>query len=136
MKVFIDTSAFVALLVENEETHVKVSKKYQTYRQQRVVFFTSYYILDELFTRLLYYKTADIKKCIGILQKSVAANELTILNVNEKDFEKSISLFLKFSDQNLSFTDVTTYFLYKEFKIDEIFTLDSDFKKVRLNTSF
>ncbi len=55
MKVFIDTSAFVALFVEKEKFHQEVAKKYQEYRQERATFLTSAYVLDELYTRLTFY---------------------------------------------------------------------------------
>lgn len=136
MKVFIDTSAFVALLVDKEKYHEKVVKKYYDYRQERAILFTSYYVLDELFTRLLFYLEVDSKKHIQKLKESIDANELTTLQIHDALFEKSIDVFLKFSEHKISFTDATTYVLYKDFSIDEIFTLDSDFKKLRLKTSF
>lgn len=136
MKVFIDTSAFVALLVNKETHHQKVAKKYHDYRQKRVIFFTSDYVLDELFTRLLYYQHVDIKKYIQKLKKSISKGEITVLRVNEVLFEKALERFLKFSDHKISFTDATSYALLKDFALDEIFTLDSDFKKVRVTTSF
>lgn len=136
MKILIDTSMFVALFVENELHHKKVVEKYLEYKNQRVIFFTSYYILDELFTRLLYYGETNIKSYIQILQESITANEITVLEVNEGVFQKSLQSFLKFSEHKLSFTDASTYTLYKDFSIDEIFTLDSDFKKIGANTSF
>lgn len=135
MKVFVDTSALIALFVDNENSHGRVAKKYQSLRQSRAAFFTSFYILDELFTRLLYYRI-DIKHQIQKLQASVAANELTVLQIDETLFNKSVDIFLKFSDHKISFTDATTYVLYKDFSIDEVFTLDDDFKKMRVNTSF
>lgn len=135
MKVFIDTSAFVALLVDNENDHDQVSEKYADYRRQRVTFFTSDYVLDELFTRLLYYKL-DLKRIIQRLKESIAAKEITVLTIDEAVFEKSTEIFLKFSDHQISFTDATSVCLYKDFALDEIFTLDSDFKKIRINISF
>ena len=54
MKVFIDTGAFIAIFVSSERFHPKASKKYKDYRKQRAQLFTSYYVLDELFTRLIY----------------------------------------------------------------------------------
>lgn len=135
MKVFIDTSALVALLVDKEQSHPKVTRKYKNYRQARTVLFTSHYILDELFTRLLYYKV-DIKKSIQKLKDSITANEITVLLIDETLFNKSVDIFLKFSDHKISFTDATSYLLVKDFALDEIFTLDDDFKKLRLNTSF
>ncbi len=136
MKVFIDTSAFVALLVDKETDHKKVAKKYHNYRQKRAILFTSDYILDELFTRLLYYKQVDVKKTIQKLKESISAGEITMLKIDEALFEKALEAFLKFSDHKVSFTDATSYALLKDFSLDEIFTLDNDFKKMRLNTSF
>lgn len=136
MKVFIDTSAFVALFVDKETSHKKIASKYYDYRQQRAIFFTSYYILDELFTRLNYYKGIDVKKHIQRLKDSIKANELTVLQIDEALFEKSLGVFIKFAEHKISFTDATTIMLFKNYKLDEIFTLDSDFKKMRLATSF
>ncbi len=137
MKVFIDTSAFIALLVEKEQFHEKVAKKYYAYRQERAIFFTSYYILDELLTRLLYYKESiDVKKYIDILKESINAKELTVLQIDEAVIEKSLEIYVKFSEHKLSLTDATTYILYKELKLDEIYTLDSDFRKIGVKTSF
>ena len=136
MKVFIDTSAFVALLVDKETDHKKVAKKYHDYRQKRVILFTSDYILDELFTRLLYYQQVDIKKYIQKLKESISKGEITVLRIDEALFEKALEVFLKFSDHKVSFTDATSYVLLRDFSLDEIFTMDDDFKKMRLNTSF
>lgn len=136
MKVFIDTSAFVALLVEKETDHKIVAKKYHDYRQNRAILFTSDYVLDELFTRLLYYQQVDIKKYIEKLKESISKGEITVLRVDEALFEKALEAFLKFSDHKISFTDATSYTLFKDFSLDEVFTLDDDFKKIRVATSF
>lgn len=136
MKVFIDTSAFVALLVDKETDHNIVANKYHDYRQKRAILFTSDYILDELFTRLLYFKQVDIKKYIQKLKESISKGEITVLRVDEALFEKALEAFLKFSDHKISFTDATSYALLKDLSLDEVFTLDDDFKKIRVSTSF
>lgn len=136
MKVFIDTSAFVALFVEKELLHGKTAKKYYDYRQERDIFFTSNFVLDELFTRLLFYREIDVAKQTQKLKDAIGINELTALQIDETLFEKSIGIFLKFSEHKISFTDATTYVLYRDFALDEIFTLDRDFKKMRVKTSF
>ena len=136
MKVFIDTSAFVALLVDKEADHKIVAKKYYDYRQKRAILFTSDYILDELFTRLLYYKQINIRKYIEKLKESISKGEITVLRIDDALFEKAVEGFLKFSEHKISFTDATSYALLKDFSLDEVFTLDDDFKKIRVNTSF
>ncbi len=137
MKIFIDTGVFIALFVSSEKYHQQTAGKYKSYRKQRVSFFTSFFVLDELFTRLIYdfghYKT---QKVIDLLEKSIQKEELTVLDVDKTTFKKAGGALLKFADHKISFTDATSYVLYKDFGMDEIFTLDSDFKKIGAQTSF
>lgn len=133
MKVFIDTSAYIALFIASEIHHQKVKRCYQHYRKQRALFFTSDYILDELFTRLLYdFGKHATTRVINLLNKSVANEEIKLFQVDQTVFQKAITLMLKYADQKISFTDATSIVLYKTFAVDEMFTLDSDFKKVGL----
>lgn len=137
MKVFIDTGAFIALFVSSERHYPKVAKKYKDYRKQRAQFFTSYYILDELFTRLIYdFGKPVTQKTIELLNKSIEKEELKVLDIDETIFKKSQEALIKFSEHKISLTDATSYILYKDFSLDEIFTLDDDFKKIRVATSF
>lgn len=137
MKVFIDTGAFIALFVSSEKHHSKVSKKYKDYRSERAQFFTSYYVLDELYTRLIYdFGKSTTQKAIDLLDKSIDQEELRILDVDAVIFRKAQKTLIKFYDHKLSLTDATSYVLCKDLSLDEIFTLDSDFKKIGLNVSF
>lgn len=137
MKIFIDTSAFIALFVTKEVDHTKVVKKYQEYKQQHALLFTSYYIFDELFTRLLYDFGKQVAAAkIEELLLATRRKELHVLSIDEAIFQKTTKIFIKFADHNVSFTDATSYVLFKEFKLDEIFTLDSDFRKIQARTSF
>lgn len=133
MKVCIDTSAFIALFVKSELSHETIVRKYREYRLARVPLFTSYYILDELLTRLRYDKREmHLTQHIHKLLDSISRGELTVLQIDDLLFHKSVEVFMKFSDQKISFTDATTYTLCKHFSLDEVFTLDSDFKKMGL----
>lgn len=137
MKVFIDTGAFIVLFVSSERYHSKVSKKYKDYRKQRVQLFTSYYILDELFTRLIYdFGKTLTQKAIELLNKSIKKEEIVVLDIDEAIFKKAEEALIKFSGHKISLTDATSYVLYKDFSLDEVFTLDDDFKKIRVATSF
>ena len=136
MKIFFDTSAFIALFITQEKYHKEVSDKYHEHRRRRAIFFTSYYILDELFTRLMYDFGKNItQKIVKLLTKSIEKEEISVLDVDGVIFKKSIDVFLKFSEHKISFTDATTFTLFKDLVLDEIFTLDSDFKKIGLKVS-
>lgn len=137
MKIFFDTGAFIALFVSTDKYHQLIARKYQEYRRQRVLFFTSDYVLDELFTRLMYdFGKSITQKTLSLLEKSIAAEELSVLNIDATTFKKAKEAFLKFAEHRISFTDATTYVLYKNLALDEVCTLDGDFRKIYANTSF
>lgn len=137
MKVFIDTGAFIALFVSSEKYHSKVSQRYKDYRKQRAQLVTSYYILDELFTRLIYdFGKSVTQKAIDLLNKSIEKEELVVLDIDEVIFRKAQEVMVKFSEHKISLTDATSYILCKDYALDEIFTLDDDFKKIRMSVSF
>lgn len=137
MKVFFDTGAFIALFISQEKYHKQISNKYNDYRKQRALFYTSYYILDELFTRLIYdFGKSATEKVIGLLMKSIEKEEVKVLDIDEATFTKSLNSLLKFAQHKISLTDATTYTLFRDLQLDEVFTLDSDFKKIGLKTSF
>lgn len=137
MKVFIDTGAFIAYFIKQEKYHEDVVRKYKLYRQQKSTLLTSDYILDELLTWFCAKQNKQIlEKLVLALQKMVDQQELKVLTVDQAVFKKSLDVLIKFSEHRISFTDATSYILYKDFSLDEIFTLDDDFKKIRVNTSF
>lgn len=137
MKIFIDTSAFVALFFTSEQHHQRVVVKYQEYAKENSFFFTNYFVLAELYTRLLYYlDKSKCKKVIGRLRKLEGEGKLQIFEIDQILFRKAEKAFLKFAEHELSFTDATIYICVKEFKLDEVFTLDKDFQQIGLPTSF
>lgn len=137
MKVFIDTGAFIAYFIKQQKYHDEVLRKYKLYRDQKATLITSDYILDEVFTwfNAKLYKSW-LEKLFSTLQEIEERGQMSILPIDKVIFKKAQEILLKFSEHKISFTDATTYVLYKDFAMDEIFTLDSDFKKMRLNTSF
>lgn len=127
----------MAFILKRESLHNDVATKYKNYKQARAQFITSTYVLDELFTRCLYRAGSyGAKTAVDLINEAISRSELVILEVDSQIFKKAEAIFLKFSEHKISFTDATTFVLYKDFKLDEIFTLDRDFKKMRAKTSF
>lgn len=137
MKVLIDTGAFIAYFIKQEKFHDDTVRKYKFYRHQKATLLTSDYILDELLTWFSAKQNKQVlEKLVAAIQKMVDAEELKVLSVDQMVFKKAQDVLIKFSEHKISFTDATTYILYKDLALDEIFTLDDDFKKMRVNTSF
>ncbi|OGK10304.1 hypothetical protein A2767_02945 [Candidatus Roizmanbacteria bacterium RIFCSPHIGHO2_01_FULL_35_10] len=137
MRVFIDTSAYFALFSKDDSNNDRVTKKLQFYKEIESKLFTSEFVLDELFTLLLKrYAKYIVKQAMEYFYEAETLGQIKIINIDRHLFRKTYDFFLKFSEHKISFTDAVSYVLCKDFKMDEIFTLDSDFKKLRLKTSF
>lgn len=136
-KIFIDTSCYIALFIKSEPKHQIVVSTLNKYIIKRYQFFTSNYVLSELYTRILYdFGRISLKKVIIQINKTIKQKELKVLDIDEVLFNKSVETMIKFAEHELSFVDASIYNLVKDYKFDEVFTLDSDFKKVGLKTSF
>jgi len=137
VKIFIDTSAFIAHLIKQEIDHDEVLAKYNLYRNQKAIFLTSNYVIDELLTWFVSHQNKiSTQKLVNFLEKLTQSKELRVLYIDQTTDSRAQAILLKFFEHKISFTDATTYVLYKDFKIDEIFTLDRNFKRMRLTTSF
>lgn len=137
MKVFTDTSALLSLFIKSEFDHELVVEKFDQYKKERDQLFVSDYILAETFTQLSYrFGSHALKFGVETINSSLGSGELVMLTVHAIIFARAKEMIIKYADQKLSFTDCTSYILFKELNLDEIFTLDTDFKKLRLPVSF
>ena len=134
-KIFIDTSAWIDLILTGERYHQQISSYLISEVKRGSKFFTSDYVLDETYTRFITgqsFKSAKkLKTQVNELERQ---KQLLVLWTNEIVFNKAWDLFEKFSEHKLSFTDATITAFIKDLKIDEILTLDQGFTKIGLNT--
>ena len=137
MKVFFDTGALIAIFVEGDAWHNKCVEKYREYKKEHSLFFVNLFVLSEFYTRILYdYGKGSLKILINKIIKLQEEDKLRVFQIDAGIFKSSEEMMVKFSEHKLSFTDASIYVSVKTFKLDEIFTLDSGFKKVGLKTSF
>lgn len=132
-RIFIDTSAWIDFTLTKERFHQPVFD-YLIYEVKKgSKFFTSDYVLDETFTRLITgqsFKSAKVfRNKVKTLEKE---RQLLILWTEEIRFNRSWEFFEKFREHKLSFTDATIVCYARDLKIDEILTLDRGFQKVGL----
>ena len=132
-KIFVDVSAWIAHLLLKETHHKEISNYFADEIKSDNKFFTSDYVLDESYTRLLTNQGfIEAKKFRNYINKAEKQNNLLVLFTDEVLFNKSWVYFEKFSEHKLSFTDVTIYAFVKDLKIDEILSINQGFKKVGL----
>ncbi len=125
MKVFIDTSALCALTIPKDQHNFTAKSLYKQIQTDKAILYTSDYVLDEVYTLLKNRSShATAVKFMNQMDKC----SMTILRVNE-DIEKDAkTIFKKFDDRRLSFTDCTSFALTNQLNIDAVFAFDEHFK--------
>jgi predicted nucleic acid-binding protein len=133
MKVFIDTSAWIALLVHTDHLHTRATKQYQQYVKKSAVFFTNEFVLSELYTRMVYDKgKASLQHTIKTVQNLSDGGNIAVYTSNPTIMMNAQNCMVRFAEHKLSFTDASIVACVKLYKLDEVFTFDSDFAKVGL----
>lgn len=126
--IFIDTSAFVALLDRRDKNHTLAAALSTRISKEKVKSFTTDYVLDETFTTIL--KHAGYQAVAGfddLLQQS----NWYIARISDMYFDQARKVFLTFNkDKEWSFTDCTSYIVMKELKITSVFTFDEHFQQM------
>lgn len=135
MRIFIDTSAFLALLASDQDIHIQAKEILSELQRKRTLFITSSFVLSETYTRIIY--DSNIKIAKKFHQMIVSGEEIGFMKVIWIDqlLDGEIyKIYTKFSEHKLSYTDASSYLLVKKFRLDGIFTFDAGFKKVGLPT--
>ena len=126
MRIFIDTSALIALADRSDQYHRRATTLLQAMRAAE--WHTSTYILDETITRLRF--VAGVHVAVKVAESLWESRLYRIHPVDQRIERAALAVLKKFSDQQLSFTDCTTIALMEHVGLERIFAFDDDFRKV------
>ena len=127
MKLFVDTSAWVALADRSDQYHQKSLKALNRAHKENVRLITSDYIIDECLTLIRFRMSHSAAIVFGEeMSKSTVAS---IVPISERVRFMSWTLFKKFNDKELSFTDCTSFALMQDQKINFAFSYDRHFRE-------
>jgi len=127
-KVFVDTSGWVALFVENDADHKKAVSIFEQLKEEKTLIYTSDYVIDETITTILVRGSHKQSVVAG----SALFNSEIIKNiyVAPEYLESAWKLYQKYKDKEFSFTDVTSMTISKELNIKKAFSFDTDVQKM------
>ena len=129
--IFIDTGAFLARYLSQDQFHQKAVGFWNELDKSRESCFTSNFVLDETFTLL--GRRAGYDFSVQRATNIYASRLLTILRPNQKDEIKAIELFQKFAEHQVSFTDCISFVLMRREKIKRVFAFDNHFQWAGFN---
>lgn len=129
MRLFVDTSAWLALNDKNDQYHSSASAKSMEIRKHRIELITSEYIIDESITLIRYRVSHQAAVIFG--DSLFNSNIVRLKDVSTADRLSAWEMFRKFEDKEFSFTDCTSFVLMRNLKLQKAFTFDEHFRQMR-----
>jgi predicted nucleic acid-binding protein len=121
--VFVDTSAWVAMLDRSEASHRAVAS---FLREQRTLLVTSDYVVDETLTFLRLRVGAPIALRFG--ESLLADDGIAFVRLSEADWKQARAIFRRYAEHDFGFTDCTSFALMKRLGLSRALTLDGHFR--------
>lgn len=131
MTVLIDTGVFYAQADEAANRHDVAKRALSTCFQGKYGQpYTSDYVYDEAVT-LTHSRTGDHERTVTVGERIRGAGHfpelVKLVRVTRDVFQMAVSVFERYDDQRLSFTDATTVTLVERHDLDHVLSFDGDF---------
>lgn len=122
---FVDTSGWYAAFDRSDRAHEATRSALEEARTARRAIVTSDYVLDETITLVRLRLGHRVATAVGeaVWRKRGAE----IIDVDAPAREMAWSIFRRYREHDLSFTDCTSAALMRQRDIDEVLTLDAHF---------
>lgn len=127
MKIFLDTSFLISLLLEEDTNHEKARDIANNLKIKSVEFYINYLVFSECLTILSQRKSKAFAVSFGKTVKT--EKEIRILEDKEEIKEKTWEIFQSVKDKNVSFADCSILASLEEEKISHLATFDKHFKE-------
>ena len=126
--IFVDTSAWYALEVEDDENHAPaLTFREELRRGHYGALLTSDYVLDEAITLLNVRKNSEVASKFA--DKLFRSRSLSVVWINRQIFEESLKLLSERAHRRWSFTDCTSFTIMNQLKVQEAFAFDRSFEQ-------
>jgi uncharacterized protein len=127
MRLFVDTSAWLALNDKNDQYHQDALLKKAIIKTRKIDLITSDYVVDETLTIIRYRVSHQAAVVYG--DSLMNSRIVTIIGITENEKLAAWALFKKYSDKELSFTDCTSFALMKKLGLRQAFSFDDHFRQ-------
>jgi predicted nucleic acid-binding protein len=123
-RIFVDTSAFLALLDEDDEYHTRAIEILQLLARQRAQQFTTSAVVIEAHALIL--STLGIGPGQAFL-RSVGSGSTTIVRSRASDEQRAREIIYQYDDKDFSMTDAISFAVMERLHITRAFTFDRHF---------
>jgi predicted nucleic acid-binding protein len=123
--VFVDTSAWFAGLVKNDQAHKKATSEQQKLVRNKARFFTSNLVVHE--TVMLLERKVNRHEAISFLNTIISDPHIEIIHASASIEHEAYLLYEKYDDQDFSVADCVSFVTMQHFNIQRVFTFDEHF---------
>jgi predicted nucleic acid-binding protein len=126
-RVFVDTSAFIALLDPRDDSHAQAVRIEQSLANQAAHLVTTNFVLDETYTGL---RGKIQHSAILRFRDSVRqSRQLNVMRITETLEDQAWEIFARYHDKDFSFTDCTSFAVMQQLGITTAFAFDEHFEQ-------
>ena len=126
-RVFVDTSAFIALLDPRDDCHAQAMRVEQSLASQAAHLVTTNFVLDETYTGL---RGKIQHSAILRFRDSVRqSQQLKVIHITETLEDQAWEIFARYGDKDFSFTDCTSFAVMRQLGIATAFAFDEHFEQ-------
>lgn len=125
MNLFVDTSAFLAILNENDQYHKPAKQIWTEILLSDVVLFSSNYVLLET-TALLQHRFGI--EALRLFENNVQP-VIELIWIDEPVHRTGMGILLAANRQNLSLVDCTSFEIMRQAKLEKVFSFDPHFSE-------
>ncbi|MEK6607210.1 MAG: PIN domain-containing protein [Myxococcota bacterium] len=129
MKVFVDTSALLALAQPRDRFHAAATRCLRDLKDARFV--VSDYVLDETLTRWI--TRGQATRGLAFVDALLRSPRYELVFVDRILFDRARQKAAKLAEHRLSFTDCTSAVFVEALRLDAIFSFDAGFVRVGLS---
>lgn len=131
-KIFIDTSALVALINQEDNSHYKSVAIFTECHDSNVVLVTTDYVISEFFTIMRCTFKKPVKQLVSFIN-GILVSEIQLFGITEDVFSEALRVLVSYDDQYFSFTDCVSFIAMNELKTKDVLTTDKHFSVVGFN---
>ena len=126
--IFVDTGAWIALLNRRDQHHEDAVVVFNDLRQQQIRLLTTDYIIDETVTRLRYDTNHSLAvEFLERFERLIETGLLSVVEIDNAVFQEAKALFCQYDSAPLSFTDCTSFVIWRIHGISKAFAFDHHF---------
>jgi len=130
-RVFVDTSAYIALADKNDANHLAATTIYPRLTAERQYYlFTTNFILSETYAWVLTRLSREV--AIAVLEGVIQSPATTIERVSAKDEARAWHIITTYTDKNFSLVDAMSFAVMERLHIQDAFAFDRHFTQYGL----